>query len=861
MLCFLLASSLLLLGSENLPALPGNPIKAFALDNGLQVVLKEDHSKDLVAACIYVKGGSRTESPDLSGLSHYYEHLIFRGGTERQKELETRKVFQSLGTFFGFTSDDMTAYYIVVPRAHLDEGLWRLADAVMNLKVTGEKIAKERQVVMEEYNMDWDLPGHRVWYALAGEAYRTHPYSRPVIGFKDVILRSDLSKFQTFFQERYVPNQMVLTCVGDFDSDEMSSRIKALWGPYARGRDSFELGLVEPPQREFREVFVNMKTDHSYQVWGFHIPDMGHPDAPKLDVLESILTGGSDSRLFHALKVRNKLVNNIQAGADARKDPGLFVIDLDLPTKNEEKVCTVVFSELLKIAKNGVLEGELGRAKRKVENEYAFRLQSFIAQARHLCNYAANADLLAEAAYLDRIRSVTSSDIRQLVKKYLRPDNCTISTVRPENVAGRSFEKTVSRFQWPQPEEAKGRVRAVRKVLPNGLVLITKQDPSSTTVAMEVFIRGGLLLEARGQNGISNLMMRLLPKGTSRKGAEEIARIIGRMGVRLDTSSSEDYGQLSIMATPSNALRASMLALELLTRPSFPEEEVQKARDDVLAQIRSIEDRSYDLTNKEFMKEIFARSPYRMPILGEKETVSRLSRADLVRFHGKAVVPANLVVAVAGDFTGKDLEALTRTLKSLPRQPAPRLRIVKEPPQDHKKESHIPMEKTQITMNLGRMGVGVKDADYLPLKLAERILSNRLFFKFVYEEGIAYRMWTYMRPRLGSTPFTFEMGVSPRNLDKAKDGLLGEIQRFLSEPVSAEDLEVGKKNLVTQFALSQETDQGQARNMAFYELAGRGYDFPERLDAFLSRITPEEVGEVSRKYLDPNLLTLVVVGE
>jgi zinc protease len=160
-------------------ALPGNPVRVFYLDNGLQIIMKEQHEKNLIAVNAYVMGGSRTETPDISGLSHYYEHMIFRGGTGKQAELETRKEFMGLGTFYGFTSDDVTDYYIVTTKENLDEALWRHVDAVMNLELTQENVDQERQVVIEEYNMGWDRPDYRVYYLMAETAYRSTPTGSP----------------------------------------------------------------------------------------------------------------------------------------------------------------------------------------------------------------------------------------------------------------------------------------------------------------------------------------------------------------------------------------------------------------------------------------------------------------------------------------------------------------------------------------------------------------------------------------------------------------------------------------------------------------------------------------------------------
>ena len=176
------------------------------LPNGLRLVLVEDHSKPLAGLCIFVNGGSRTESPGLSGLSHYYEHLIFRGGSARQQELEFRREMQRLGEESGgYTTNDYTCYGFTSPTANLDEALWRSVDAWMALKLTEPKVAKERQVVMEEFNQGEDRPDYKVYFQIERLMFRDHPYKRDTIGLKDTIENSKLSTFRTFYEERYVP--------------------------------------------------------------------------------------------------------------------------------------------------------------------------------------------------------------------------------------------------------------------------------------------------------------------------------------------------------------------------------------------------------------------------------------------------------------------------------------------------------------------------------------------------------------------------------------------------------------------------------------------------------------------------------
>lgn len=842
--------------------LSGNPIRVFTLDNGLQVVMKEQHEKNLVAVNAYVMGGSRTESPDISGLSHYYEHLIFRGGTDRQLELETRKEFMGLGTFYGFTSDDVTCYYIVSTRENLDEALWRHADAVMNLDLTQENIDQERQVVVEEYNMYWDRPDYRVYYMLMETAYQIHPYRISPIGSKEVIQTSDIEKFRTFYDERYVPNQIVLACVGDFDTEALLEKVETLWGGYPRGKDSFELGLTEPEQTGFREVSAEMKAANSYMLWGFHVPGAAHDDIPALDLLDAILTGGENSRLFRALKVDENLALTITSYVDKRKDPSLLVIDLDLVPENEKRAVETVWRELWRIARNGVTPEELEAAKNRIENDYHFEHQSFISQAQTLAFYAANADIVLENYYLDQVAGTTVEEVNRVAVKYLRPANCSIATVRPEGSGEVRFAEIVEKISFPPVEEAvAASYPATRKVLDNGLTFISRPDFSSGTVAVEVYVKGGLLAEDETNNGICNFVSRSLLKGTRGMDASEIAGRIDELGIDLEASSGEDYSSISLLSSSANLVAAVDLLLEVLKQPSFPDEEISAVRDDILAEIRSVPDRSYDLTNREFARTIFSESPYRMPVLGDESTVSSLARGDLRKTHERLYVPSNMIVAVVGAYSDGDLEEIESRFASIHRGKRPAIRAVEGVYLPGLNVHHVDMEKAQITFNMGTMGVGVAHPDYLALKLVERALSRRLFFKYVYEEGIAYRMWAYLRPRLLATPFTFEMGVSASNYLKGRDGILGEVRRVIESGISPEDFENAKKNLITGFYLGQETNAGQARNMAFYEMAGLGYDFPDRIGELIDPVTIEQVDRAARKYLDPEKYTMVVVGE
>jgi zinc protease len=845
-------------------ALPGSPIKVHFLDNGMQVITKEEHSKNLIAINIYVKGGSRTETPELSGLSHYYEHLIFRGGTDKQAELETRKAFQSLGQFFGYTSEDVTCYYMVAPKENLDEALWRYVDVVMDLKVTQKKIETERQVVIEEYNMDEDRPDNAVWQLLEKNAFLVHPYGQTIIGSREVIKTANLDRFKTFYQERYVPNQMVMAVVGDFNTEEMMAKIKSLFGKYPKGKESFESGKVEPEQTKFRQAFKRMKTGSSNLCIGFHIPEATHPDIPALDVLKVILTRGESSRLYQVLKKENNLVHFVNSYVDQRRDPGLFEIYAQLDPGNDRKVVEIIFKELSRLWQEEVSKEELEKARSQIENSYHFDNQTYISQAQRLSYYAANSDLLLESSYLDRIRNTTPSDIKRVAVKYLKPVNAILASVKPEDAKDSDFSDLADKYSslLPALTEISKKTKPEKMVLSNGLTILLKEDHSSKTIALEGYIKGGVWLEEEKNAGINNFTAEMLLKGTKDYSADELAQKIDSLGIDLNTQTTLDYSRLSLLTTLETFKDGLNLVTQVLFYPIFSEKELEKKRTDIIAQIQRVKDLSYDLTNQEFAKKIYNKSPYKRSILGNEETIKLLSSEDLKKFHSQTFVPPNIILSFVGDFNTEEMENLIKSnFEKIPFSPAPIVSLIDEPSQKKEKSLIIPEEKLQVTFNLGRMGVSITHPDFLPLKLVERILSSRLFFKYVYEEGMAYRMWTYMQSRLGSAPFTFEMGVSPENFSKAKNGIINEVKTLLKSSLPDKEVETAKANLISGFYLSQQTNTDQAKTMAFYELSGLGYLYGENYPELVNKVKTSEIMKMAKKYLDPEKFTLVAVGK
>ena len=850
---------------------PAADVHQVMLDNGLRLLLQEDHSKPLVGVCLFVNGGSRTETPTLSGLSHYYEHLIFRGGSTEQKELEFRREMQRLGEESGgYTTNDYTCYGFTSPTSNLDEALRRSVDAWMNLKLTEEKVARERQVVMEEYNQGEDRPDYKVYYQIERLMFRDHPYKRDTIGLKDAILHSSLATFRTFYAERYVPNQMVLAVVGDFDTKDMTSKLQKAFGSYKRGKDDFELGLTEAPQAEFRMGVESMKTPSTWTHLGFHMPSYSHPDAPALTVLASILGKGTSSRLYRALKDKENLVTSIDADFETRRDPGMFLVSAQMPPENEARVFGIVRDELQRLATEPVPAAELSRVKSSLLYSYAFDAQTLFDRAERLALFELMSDVSVEAAWPKLLESVTAQDLQRIARQYFAADLASYSVIRPEGTTGPSQQEIETmldpwRAAWPALASARtgsgvGKVR--REVLPNGVTLLLQEDHATPVVAVSAVGRGGQWIEPEGLAGVSNMAALLLRRGAGAMNAQQISERTDAIGMRLASAGGADFATVAWQAPASNFDKAWEIFRDVATKPTFPTAEVAKVREDLIRQAKSIGDRPFELTNLKFNDALYKSSPYRNPLQGDETSIPKIQAADLKKAYQTMFSGSNLVISVVGDFNADHALALARSgFGSMKKGTPVTVGEVRDEPAKEKRPIFVDKEQEQITYNTGWLTCSVRDPDYVPLRAAVALMGDKVFFKYVYEKGVAYRSWFYMNDKMGQSSAQNEMGVTPSNFDMASNGVLGDIKQTFGAAIPAADVKKSVDKLLSRWYLgAQRSDQIAAR-LSFFESSGLGYEFTERYPEMVRKVTPDQVLSVAKKYFDPNTYTRVSVGK
>ncbi len=845
--------------------LPGGAVRTVVLDNGLTILLKPEHARPLVALFAAVKGGSRTEPPELKGLSHYYEHLVFRGGTAKQKELETRQRFAALGTFYGWTWNDETAYYIVVPREKLDEALWRHADAVLGLQVTAEKIEKDRQSIVQELHMRVsDDPAGRADYNLFRTAFVKHPYGVPTIGLEDVVARAQLPLFKTFYEERYVPNQIVIAAVGDFDPDALTKKLRDLWGNAKPGRATFDLDLVEPEQTEAREI-VDARPVHLSRVHvGFKLPGLSDPIQPAADLVQAIVLDMADARLKEALRHRHNLAVDLSGGGDGHRDPSLFTVTMGVRPGQEREALSVALAELAELTREPPSAEELSRAKDSVLSHFVAANEAYEDQAQTLARQSAESTLDVLARYADSVRRQTAEDVRRAAATLFVAHHCTVSAVVPEN-SKLTFLDVVKNASLPVADPARPptppRSAPVKITVPGGLALVTQVDRTVPRATAVLALRGGLLTETPATAGVARLTIRAVERGSQHLSAETFRTRLDELGAQLTGRAGADLTTLTISAPRPRIDEALALLLDAAFHPRLDPAELDKLKADQLAELKGLEDNSFDFTDREFRAAIFGDAPYARHVLGTAATVTKLDAKAVAAFHKRVYVPANASLVMVGDIDPDHIQKqVTALAATLPVGPAPRLASPLPSSTIAKSERAIAKQVRQTTFDLGRLAPGVDSPEYIALLVARRALGNRLFYKFVYQDGLAYRMWTLLPQTVGVSSLSFQMGVAPENFERVRADIVAVLEDWVPHGLVESDLADARAELLQQYVLTQQKNEDWALAIAADEARGLGMEATLAWPSKVRDVSLEDANTVLRKYLVPKELTLVLVG-
>lgn len=436
-------SFLILLLMMPLTAFANAAIQEFKLDNGLKLIVQEDHRSPVIVSQVWYRAGSLDEVNGKTGVAHVLEHMMFKGTKQVKAGQFSRLIAAAGGKENAFTSTDYTCYFQQLEKSHLPLSFKLEADRMANLQLTDEEFAKEIKVVMEErrWRTD-DKPQSKVNEAFQGAVYRAHPYSRPVIGFMNDLENMTAADAREWYSNWYAPNNATLVVVGDVKAEEVYKLAKQHFGKLKPKVLPVRKPQVEPEQIGERRVVVKAPAKLPYLLMGYHVPALTNPETDwepyALEVLAGVLSGNPAARLNQRLVRESKLAIDASAGYDlmSRGRQSVFAMDA---TPSEGKTVADVEAALIEqienIKKSGVTTEELERVKAGVIAADVYQRDSMFYQGMQIGTIETigfSWKILED--YPKKLRAVTPEQVQAVAKKYLLMDNLTIATLDPQPI-------------------------------------------------------------------------------------------------------------------------------------------------------------------------------------------------------------------------------------------------------------------------------------------------------------------------------------------------------------------------------------------------------------------------------------------
>ncbi|MCB0361181.1 MAG: insulinase family protein [Bdellovibrionales bacterium] len=855
--------------------------KKFQLKNGLKVLFVESKKSPVVSVQMWVKTGSADETKGEEGISHFIEHLLFKGTRKFKLGQIASTIEGSGGELNAYTSLDQTVYYITISKHYSEIALDTIYEMIGYPLFDPVEIDNEREVVLEEIKRGQDNPHRRSSQLLFSTIYKKHPYGLPVIGFEKVVRNVTRKKLLEYFHGRYVPSNLTLLVVGDFDHVEMRAKVTAKFGDFPPNKLRKVVRAKEPAQLSPRAKIEKVKFEETLLNIAWRIPSIHHPDIPAIEVLALILGQGDSSRLTKRLRLNQPLVHYVSSSSFTSLESGFFVISLSVNRENLEAALNGIREDLEEIMSSLPSTEELRRAVVNLASEEFYSLETVDGMSRKFGSYE---HLFGDFRYFDKfIKSVYTlapEDIYKVARKYLNSKNLslTLTTASEEKEAKKILNKWIKSFpskkrkenakasiykkppklKWKLEEGQNQRSSLPEKKRVNGGVLITRVSHETPVINLRCAFRGGVRVEPQGKEGLTELLSRTWATATKSLSELKLYEEMESMAAGISAFGGRNTSGLNLTAISAFWPKILDIFGQVLSEPLFSKEIVDREKVIMLEQLKLRNDNPAQIAIHNFMKEMFGSHPYGRDPLGSEESLESLGSADLQMHYGKMVSRGNFAAVASGHFEQNELaDKLSDFLETLKAGSLQRDQFsFQKPKEPQRVYAHSDKEQTHIV--LGYPGLTFTDEKRYTLQILQSILAGqggRLFIELRDKASLAYSVSPLRMEGIDAGYFGAYIGCSPEKGSKAIEMMKIEFQRLCDQRVSDGELERAKRYLIGRHDIDLQRNSAITAAILFDEVYDVDYretfEYAKRLDA----IDSQNVQELAREIFSQTSVT------
>ena len=882
------------------------PYQKYVLPNGLTLVVHEDHSDPVVHVDVTYHVGSAREEIGKSGFAHFFEHMMFQGSDNVGDEQHFKIVTEAGGTLNGTTNTDRTNYFETVPSNQLEKMIWLEADRMGFLldAVTQRKFEIQRETVKNERGQRVDNAPYGLVFELMGKTMYPygHPYSWSTIGYIEDLNRVNVEDLKNFFLRWYGPNNATITIGGDVTPAEVVKLVEKYFGPIPKGP---EVKNMKPETITMEgDRYVSMVDNYArlpLLTIAYHSVPRFHPDEPALDALAEILGQGKNS-VFYQQIVKPQKALNVSASNPTSELGGQFAIRLTPTPGTSLADSKKLIDEAIKAFEaRGVTDEDIEKFVGAFEAQYINGLQSVSGKVSQLASYqtfTGNPNMIGKE--LAEYRKVTKADVLRVYNQYIKgkpsvilsvavkgqetnivaPDNFTVNTSNykaPEyGYAGLKYSKPKDSFDRSKtPGNGPNPVVKVpafwKKDLGNGIQAIGSENTELPIVTVSVTIPGGHLLQANDTSkvGLARMFALMMNEDSKNYTAEQMQVELQKIGSSINVSSGTDVITFNVQSLKKNLDRTLALLEERMLNPKFNQDAFARIQKQTVEGFKQRKSQPSVIVGDLYDKLSYGSGNILgLSQIGTAYTVKNLTLKDVENYYANYITSQGVNVVVVGDITQNEVVNKMAFLKKLPNKEVKLPAVSSFPTIDKTKIFLVDVPKAAQTEFRVGGATGLKyDAtgEFYKATLANYPLggafNSRINLNLREDKGWTYGARSSFTGDKYYGEFSFGSGIRANATDSALVEVMKELSKYSKTGITDEELKFMKSAIGQRDALRYETGfqkAGFIRQMLYYNLPG---DYVEQQNKILNGITKEEINKLSAKWINPDNMNILLVGD
>lgn len=859
------------------------------LKNGLTILVRPVKNIPKVSLQMWYDVGSKDENSNEKGLAHLLEHMIFKG-TETMSESDINMITHKLsGNCNAFTSYDYTGYLFDMPSQHWKEALAMLADCMSNCTFKEDLLNSELKAVIQELKMYKDDYSSSLVEKMISNMFHGHPYQHPIIGYKQDLCNITRENLLNFYKKHYIPNNATLVVVGDVDPEEVFEQAGKEFSSVKPNFEHTKQDFILEKDLYGSSTVIYRDVQMPVVALAFVIPGAKEKVDYLIDILCLLLAEGKSSRLHKRLVEEEKCVSDIGAFSyDLFDNEVLFLQFEPNDPKDIDKCIDIIKEEIQKLHTSGISDAELKKAQNQVELNFYNLLENNQKQAYAIGKYyLATKDENFIFNYIEKNSDALKEKLNILIKNYLNLtqmhtgkvlstskddselwskiqsesdalDNLILSKkdrtsdVEPGHLVNTIEARNTPKFNFP---------KAQINTLKNGLEVLIYENKNVPKIDLLIDLKAKFYYDSKELEGIGNFVSEMLMEGTDKYSNTELAEILESLGIELEIST----GFINMSLLSKDLEKGLEVLEEILTNSTFPESSIEKIRTKIKNQIKNFWDQNTYIADQLIKDQIYVDHPYSKNLLGNLESINKITRNDLIDYYKKYISPVESRAAIVGDFQGKNIIQIIE--KYLGAWTGPEIESIVMPElKPIIKDVNYKINRDQVVLAFAGKSINRLHPDYDKALIFDQIygggalgtMSSKLF-QIRERTGLFYTITGSIISRADLQPGVnlVKTIVSLDRLEEAEKAISKEIEIACSN-ISNEEIEQAKNAITNSRIDNFASNKSIAGSLLFLRKYNLGENYFDNRNEQITALNKKEILECAQKILSEPMFKVKV---